>query len=81
VSGKRDEAVRGYLAELRTDPDRATSWVGLGLALSAAGQDRPARSLLHRPDLVRAVYREVLARAADPAEPVELAAWLSGPDR
>jgi HEXXH motif-containing protein len=81
LAGTATDAVQGYLAEVRADPHRPASWVGLGLALSASGHDRPARSLLHRPELVRAVYREVLARTAGAAEPVELAAWLSGPDR
>jgi HEXXH motif-containing protein len=81
VSGNFAEAVRDYQNELRNDPNRASSWVGLGLALSASENHVPAWSLLHHPELVRAVYREVLARTADVPEPVELAAWLSGLDR
>lgn len=81
VTGNTTEAVRRYQDELREDPNRASSWIGLGLALSAAGHLASAWSLLHRPELVRAAYREVLARTADVPEPVELAAWMSGLDR
>jgi HEXXH motif-containing protein len=70
------DAAQGYRAELAADPDRVSSWVGLGLALSALGADPAARALVHRPELVRAVRRRVSVRSTDVPTPERLAAWI-----
>jgi HEXXH motif-containing protein len=69
VSGDLSRAAEGYRAELTRDPDNASAWIGLGLALTA--QDLPGgRALLQHPELVRAVRRRTAA------EPAELAEWI-----
>lgn len=75
VAGHWAAAIRGYLAELASSPDRPASWTGLGLAL-AASRDNPAaaKALLHCPELVRAVHRHV--RDHSDIAPDELAAWI-----
>jgi HEXXH motif-containing protein len=76
ASGKFTDAARGYRAELAMDPDRPTSLVGLGLALSACGPDPAARALLHRPELVRAVHRRLRGTARHEPTPESVASWL-----
>jgi HEXXH motif-containing protein len=78
ASGDFAEAARRYQADLAGDPNPASGWVGLGLALSASG-DRAAAPLLDRPELVRAVYREILDRTATAADLDEYLAWWSRP--
>ncbi|HEU5470528.1 MAG TPA: HEXXH motif domain-containing protein [Actinophytocola sp.] len=76
ATGRAQDAVRSYRAELATDQDSPNAWVGLGLALRAAQVTSPAaRALLGRPELVRAVHREV--RRERTVDPVELAEWIS----
>lgn len=76
ATGRFVDAERGYRAELATDPDRPASWVGLGLALAARQDDAAARTLLHCPELVRAVHREIRAGGATAPAPDELASWI-----
>lgn len=76
VTGRRIDAARGYRAELRADPDRPVALVGLGLALNAAGPNPTARALLHCPEMVRAVHRELRRTARDVPTPEKLAWWL-----
>lgn len=76
VRGRFTEAAQGYRAELRTDPDRPASLVGLGLALAGTGPDPAARALLHCPEVVRAVHRELRRTAREVPAPEELARWL-----
>jgi hypothetical protein len=76
ATGRFTDAARGYRAELREDPDRPTSLVGLGLALAQAGPDPAARALLHCPEVVRAVHRELRRTARDAPTPEKLARWL-----
>ena len=76
VTGRRANAVRGYRAELRTDPDRPVALVGLGLALNAGGPNPAARALLHCPEMVRAVHRELRRTAREVPTPEKLASWL-----
>ncbi len=72
VQDRMDEARTAYAAELKADPDRASTWIGLGLSLA----NGPAKqALLTAPELVRAVHRNL--RTTDDAPVVEeLAAWL-----
>ncbi|ANN20102.1 HEXXH motif domain-containing protein [Amycolatopsis orientalis] len=74
--GEFTEAIAGYRAELAADPDRPASLVGLGLALSARGPDPAARALLHRPELVRAVHRQLRTLAPPPPSVERIAAWI-----
>jgi len=76
ADGRFTDAVRGYRAELAADADRPTSWIGLGLALSALGTSPAARTLLRYPELVRAVYRKIQASIASTPTPDDLAAWI-----
>ncbi len=76
VDGRFTDAVRGYRAELAADADRPTSWVGLGLALSALGTSPAARILLRYPELVRAVYRKIQTSTESTLTPDDLAAWI-----
>jgi hypothetical protein len=76
VTGRFMEAAQGYRAELNQDPDRVSSWTGLGLALDALGSTPAARALLHRPELVRAVRRQVATRVRKAPNPEQLASWI-----
>ncbi len=76
ATGRYDDAVRGYRAELTQNPDRVSSWVGLGLALTGIGTSPAARALTHYPELVRAVRRLITTRSSDVPTPERLATWL-----
>jgi hypothetical protein len=76
ATGRFTDAVRGYRAELSAAPDRPTSWVGLGLALSGLGAGPAARALLRCPELVRAVHRRIRTRTTNAPTPDDLAAWI-----
>ncbi|MFC3891913.1 HEXXH motif domain-containing protein [Lentzea rhizosphaerae] len=76
ASGRFVDAVRGYRVELRADPDRPASLVGLGLALAATGSHPASRSLLHCPELVRAVHRVLRHTAHQVPTPESLASWI-----
>ncbi|MFD8820686.1 hypothetical protein ACFV23_56760, partial [Streptomyces sp. NPDC059627] len=65
-----DPAAPGAYARLLTgDPEDADAWTGLVLALGA-------RPLLHRPELPRAVHRE-LRMTGTTADPRDVALWLA----
>lgn len=68
------QAADGYRAELAADPDRPSPLVGLGLALAARGPDPAARALLHHPELVRALHRNL--RGRQPTTVEQVAGWL-----
>lgn len=76
TTGRFADAAQGYRAELAHDPDRVSSWVGLGLALAGVGAAPAARALIRRPELVRAVRRQISARSSSVPTPEELAAWI-----
>ncbi|WP_245821688.1 HEXXH motif domain-containing protein [Lentzea waywayandensis] len=76
TTGRFTDAARSYRAELRADPDLPASLVGLGLALAGTGPNPAARALLHRPELVRAVHRDLRRTARDVPTPEKLAWWL-----
>jgi hypothetical protein len=74
--GRYDDSVAGYRAQLSCNPDTPSAIVGLGLALGARSANPAARALMHRPELVRAVHRELRESPAG-APPLErLAAWI-----
>lgn len=76
ASGRFADAVQGYRAELAKDPGRVSSWVGLGLALTAVGTGPAARALTHHPELVRAVRRRIGMTSPAVPTPEQLAAWI-----
>ncbi|CAM5631698.1 hypothetical protein [Streptomyces narbonensis] len=67
-------AADGYVRLLAEDPEDPDAWTGLVLALALA--EPAARPLLRRPELPRAVHRElrVIGTTADPRR---LARWLA----
>ncbi|WP_261553528.1 HEXXH motif domain-containing protein [Frankia tisae] len=74
VVGDRARARRGYEAELERGGGDRRALVGLGLAIGAG--EPAGRTLLRRPELVRAVATAVADRGGEaPALPA-LAAWL-----
>jgi HEXXH motif-containing protein len=75
ATGRYDDAARLYRDELAENPDLPGPLVGLGLSLGKRGADPAARALLHRPELVRAVHREVRDEMPD-TTPERLAAWI-----
>ncbi|MEV5959845.1 HEXXH motif domain-containing protein [Streptomyces sp. NPDC051987] len=62
-------AAEAYARLLAGDPEDADAWTGLVLALGA-------RPLLHRPELPRAVHRE-LRMTGTAADPRDVARWLA----
>jgi HEXXH motif-containing protein len=76
VMGRHDEAAEGYRTELVGAPDSPSSLVGLGLALAATGPNPAARALLHCPELVRAVHRELRRIDPDRPTPEAIGSWI-----
>jgi len=77
VAGDLAAARHLYLGELASGPDRAAAWSGLGLTLAAEGADQPARLLLSRPELARAISAAVAADTGRQPPPIALATWLA----
>lgn len=81
VHGDVDNATSIYLNRLAgSEPGsdaEIQAWVGLTLAVSESGGGEPARALMCRPDLVRAVHRRVSRSRGRSVHPVEIAAWLA----
>jgi HEXXH motif-containing protein len=75
VSGKFTDAIHEYKQELEIDPDCASAWVGLGLALYAAN-NRSTNLFLRHPELVRAVHQELCSRPESSPAPHELVSWF-----
>lgn len=76
VTGDHAAAIRAYREQIESDPNRIGAWVGLGLALAAAGHRAPATALLRRPELVHAVYQEISIRKDTPPAPETIATWI-----
>ncbi|ANZ34751.1 hypothetical protein BBK82_00310 [Lentzea guizhouensis] len=69
VTGDQAGAARLYAADVVARPDDVPAWIGLGLA------DPAARALLTAPEVVVAVYAEVLRRTGVVPDPRAVAAW------
>ncbi len=78
IEGRVDDAVAGYRAALGADPDSPVALVGLGLALSEKDAEA-AYALLHCPELVRAVHRDLRTETSAPPSVEELATWIGRP--
>lgn len=85
TAGDLDLARQLYLAELATDPDSPSAWAGLGLVESALRAGPAADALRERPELVRAVHREVSTAASGAGQadgtgvdPLAVAGWIGG---
>jgi HEXXH motif-containing protein len=76
VTGRYRDAAHEYRAELAETPDRPASLVGLGLALAAIGPNPAARALLHCPELVRAVHRELRRTAQHVPTQESIGSWI-----
>ncbi|MFI6460309.1 HEXXH motif domain-containing protein [Streptomyces sp. NPDC050538] len=73
AAGERETALAGYRRRVTRHPEDPTAWSGLALSLP----EGPARdALLHRPELVAAVYRELRRRGARQT-PEAVAAWIA----
>ncbi|MET9346867.1 HEXXH motif domain-containing protein [Streptomyces termitum] len=66
-------AAGAYARLLAADPECPDAWTGLVLSLATA--DPAARPLLHRPELLRPLHRE-LRLLGRPTPPARLAHWL-----
>ncbi|MFE1343804.1 HEXXH motif domain-containing protein [Streptomyces sp. NPDC058757] len=73
LSGDPSAAER-YGRLLAEDPESPEAWAGLVLSLATA--DPALHPLLHRPELLRPLHRELRARGT-PADPAALARWLA----
>ncbi|MDW5326483.1 HEXXH motif domain-containing protein [Plantactinospora sp. KLBMP9567] len=69
-----DAARAGYRARLGANPHDLNAWVGLGLS-TFDPDPHSGSALLHRPELVRAVYVRAVEEGYRP-DPVRLTAWL-----
>ncbi|MFF6791168.1 HEXXH motif domain-containing protein [Streptomyces filamentosus] len=67
-------AADAYVRLLAGDPESPESWTGL--VLSLATTSRTARPLLHHPELLRPLHRELRALGVPP-DPARLAHWLT----
>ncbi len=76
ATGRFGDAAAAYRSGLAQDPDQPALIAGLALALSATGPDAAARTLTRCPELVRAVHRQLRARALKPPTVTDLAAWI-----
>lgn len=74
-AGDAATAGKGYSLQL-VEGDSDDAWTGLGLALRAEHVEPAATALLDRPEVVRAVYREIVAQPGERPAPVEVAAWV-----
>ncbi|MGW6060831.1 HEXXH motif domain-containing protein [Streptomyces sp. NPDC055189] len=89
LRGSFDDARRLSADQVTSRPERCGAWVRLGLALrrlrAAASGDpadtaEAAGALTHRPELVQALYAQVLADTGTAPDPVALAAWVGFQD-
>lgn len=76
LTGQADRAAAHYRKVVAEQPQSPAAWPGLGLALSALDCPPAARALLHRPEVVRALHRQVSTERGQPPDPVGVADWV-----
>lgn len=80
AAGDATAARHAYVAHLRSHPERAGAWAGLGRALEAEGASPAAADLLcHRPERARAVGQALGRNSHRSLDPMRLANWLASP--
>jgi hypothetical protein len=67
VAGDNERAADAYASLISGDPSQPAAWAGLVLALTACGQWPP--SLMRRPEVIVAVYRELAASSQAVPDP------------
>ena len=71
VRGDYPDALRGYLAQIKTNPAAEHAWSGLALI------SEPGSSLRRCPEVVCSVYRQLAPMSASPVDVLRLAGgWL-----
>ncbi|MET9448917.1 aKG-HExxH-type peptide beta-hydroxylase [Streptomyces cinerochromogenes] len=89
LSGENGRARRLAEAQVTMAATRPGPWIGLGLALSRPDPESgiddgvrtaAGRSITHRPEVVRAVYRYITGATGTAPDAVLLAAWIGAPD-
>nr|MDT0665388.1 hypothetical protein [Micromonospora sp. DSM 115978] len=79
LAGTWRAATAGYDAILDAAPAEPHAWSGLGLDAHDRRDTRDAAALAERPELVRAVHRELAADASQrPPSRLAVARWLGG---
>jgi HEXXH motif-containing protein len=77
AAGDYPAAASGYLAGLRTEPERLDLWAGLAVARLHTGPRPIARVYATEPELLVAMYTRLLAEGVA-VDPDTLAGWLAG---
>lgn len=76
AAGDSVRAEAAFRATITSDPTNVHAWSGLVVA-AAANRSTPAwRTLVRRPELVRAVYLRVRQHRRSAASPTDIAEWL-----
>ncbi|MEV7860835.1 HEXXH motif domain-containing protein [Streptomyces hirsutus] len=77
TGGDATAASRAYPAHLAMEPQRPSTWAGLGRALALTKTAPAAARLLCRyPERARAVHEALLHATGTPPDPIALATWL-----
>lgn len=76
LDGDSRTALRKFQEQIRHRPDASSPWVGLGLAAKACGNLNSAAGLLNQPELVRAVYLQLVEHSRR-VDPLAVAGWIN----
>jgi hypothetical protein len=76
VSGNSEATTLGYLARIETEPADDAAWSGLAMAYDRFEPSLVTRTMVARPELVRALYMR-LRSGSQWLEPLRIAAWLA----
>lgn len=77
VLGDHSTAAECYGAHLRRDATDPTAWSGLAVAHALGDPDTSSRLLVRIPEVVRAVYGEIVATAGAAPDVEAVACWLT----
>ncbi|ADP84998.1 HEXXH motif domain-containing protein [Pseudofrankia inefficax] len=75
MSGDYAEAARAYHAEIAAGRERPDAWTGLAISHARLGT-ADQRTLVSRPEVIRAVCQRIGALGGEKADPEAVAAWL-----